>query len=251
MNKVEELIEKFCPEGVEYKMLGEVVNTITTGKLNANSMDKDGIYPFYTCDATPYRINTYSFDVDAILISGNGSQVGHINHYKGKFDAYQRTYVLYDFNNITTLPYIYVYLKGYLKNYILKNCKKGSVPYITLPMLQSFSIPIPPLPIQEAIVKILDSFSSLTAELQAELQARKSQYEFYRNELLTFDREDADTSSLLSDVSTSSLKESEHPNTTNSQDNPRVTTTIGKPRKVKWMRLGDVGTFIRGNRSEE
>ena len=113
-------------------------------------------------------------------------------------------------------------------------------------LMSKISIPIPPLPIQEAIVKILDNFSSLTAELQAELQARKSQYEFYRNQLLTFDREDAEPSGFQSDGFASSLKESNHLNTTNTQSNSRVTTTIRKPRKVKWMRLGDVCNLLTG-----
>ncbi|MDO4224528.1 MAG: restriction endonuclease subunit S, partial [Bergeyella zoohelcum] len=80
-------------EKVEWKQLGEVAE-IKTGKLNANAAEKDGVYPFFTCNEEPYRINSYAFDMEAILISGNGSQVGHVNYYKGKFNAYQRTYVL-------------------------------------------------------------------------------------------------------------------------------------------------------------
>ena len=63
------------------KPLGEVAELITTGKLNANAMEENGIYPFFTCNENPYKINTYAFDMEAILISGNGSQVGHINRY--------------------------------------------------------------------------------------------------------------------------------------------------------------------------
>ena len=68
---------------VEWRKLGEVANLITTGKLNANAMEEEGLYPFYTCNENPYRINSYAFDLEAIIISGNGSQVGHINYYKG------------------------------------------------------------------------------------------------------------------------------------------------------------------------
>lgn len=74
-------------------------------------------------------------------------------------------------------------MDAYLKPYIMVNCKKGSVPYITLPMLQSFNVPVPPLEVQREIVRILDSFTLLTAELTA----RKKQYEYYRDTLLTFD----------------------------------------------------------------
>ena len=182
MSKLEELIQELCPDGVEYKTLGELCNTITTGKLNANAMVENGEYPFYTCDSTPYRIDKYAFDEESILISGNGSQVGHVNYYKGKFNAYQRTYVLYDFKEIH-VKYLLHYLKGYLRNYIIVHSKKGSIPYITLPMLKEFKLPVPPLEVQCEIVRILDKFTLLTAELTAELTARRKQYEYYRKKL--------------------------------------------------------------------
>ena len=141
-------------------------------------MEDNGLYPFFTCDSNPFKINTYAFDEEAILISGNGSQVGHINYYKGKFNAYQRTYVIYDFKEIN-VKFLLHYLNGYLKEYILRNCKKGSVPYITLPMLQKFPVPVPPLEIQCEIVHILDDFTLLSAELSAELKARQKQYQYY------------------------------------------------------------------------
>ncbi len=184
-SKLEDLIAELCPNGVEYKVLGELCN-ICTGKLNANAKDEDGIYPFFTCDANPYKINEYAFDTSAILISGNGSQVGHLNQYEGKFNAYQRTYVLDNFK-LVIKPFLFHFMDAYLKPYIMVNCKKGSVPYITLPMLQSFNVPVPPLEVQREIVRILDSFTLLTAELTAELTARKKQYEYYRDTLLTFD----------------------------------------------------------------
>ena len=188
MSKLEQLINELCPDGVEYKKLKDICNTITTGKLNANAMVENGQYPFFTCDKLPYKINNYSFDTEAILISGNGSQVGHINYYKGKFNAYQRTYVIYDFNNIIIVKYLLHYLKCNFKQYILYHAKKGSVPYITLPILSNFKISIPPLPVQEEIVRILDEYTSKVEEiketLQKELTARKKQYEYYRDELI-------------------------------------------------------------------
>lgn len=178
MSKFETLLEKLCPHGVEYKNLEYLCGTITTGKLNANAMVENGQYPFFTCDSKPFKINKYAFDEEAILISGNGSQVGHINYYNGKFNAYQRTYVIYNFKEIN-VKFLLHFLTGYLKEYILKNCKKGSVPYITLPMLQKFSVPVPPLEVQCEIVHILDDFTLLSAELSAELKARKKQYQYY------------------------------------------------------------------------
>ena len=163
---------------------------ITTGKLNANAMEADGLYPYFTCAEMPYRINKYAFDTEAILISGNGSQVGHINHYCGKFNAYQRTYVLYKFAGGVTVQYLFHYFKAHLKSYIMTNVKEGSVPYITLPMLKSFQIPIPSLSEQERIVSILSRFDALVNDiaigLPAEIAARRKQYEYYRGKLLSF-----------------------------------------------------------------
>lgn len=190
MSEIRKLIERLCPDGVEYKKLGEVCE-IKTGKLNANAQVENGLYPFYTCDAKPFRIDTYAFDTEAIIISGNGSQVGHVNYYKGKFNAYQRTYILDNFRLFNIL-FVLHYLKGTIRPYIIKKSKKGSVPYITLPMLTNFEIPVPPIEVQSKIVEILDNFTELEAELEikleAELEARRKQYEYYRNQLLTFDK---------------------------------------------------------------
>ncbi|WP_034538957.1 MULTISPECIES: restriction endonuclease subunit S [unclassified Bacteroides] len=186
MKGLQQLINQLCPNGVEWKSLGEVCHTITTGRLNANAMVENGIYPFFTCDKKVFTINSYAFDCEAILVSGNGSQVGHINYYKGKFNAYQRTYVLTDLIGIA-YPFLLHYFHSYLKDYILANCKKGAVPYITLPMLQDFPIPLPPLAIQSRIVEILDHFTNLTANLTAELALRSKQFEHFREKLLSLD----------------------------------------------------------------
>ncbi len=173
---------------VRWVMLSDVVK-ITTGKLNANAMVKGGKYPFFTCDAVPFEIDTYAFDTEAILISGNGSRVGHVNYCNGKFNAYQRTYILHSFKDINS-GYLLTYLKAFIRNYILKNSKKGSVPYITLPMLQTFQVPILEINKQKRIVSILDKFDALVNDisigLPAEIKARNQQYEYYRNKLLTF-----------------------------------------------------------------
>ena len=198
MSKLDELIKELCPNGVEYKKLKDLCK-IKTGKLNANEMEENGIYPFFTCDEKPYKINEYAFDDEAVLISGNGSKVGHINYYKGKFNAYQRTYVLLNFNNGIVKYYVF-YLKEFLKKHIIKNSNKASVPYITLPMLENYLVPVPPLEVQDEIVRILDSFIALTTKLTTELTARKKQYSWYRDYLLKF--ENKVEKSKLSEVAT-------------------------------------------------
>jgi len=170
--------------------LGELCNSITTGKLDVNAKVDGGAYPFFTCDANPYEIDTYAFDTEAILLSGNGSRVGHVNYYRGKFNAYQRTYVVSDFSEQVHVPYLLQYLHGFFRQYVMVNSRKGSVPYITLPMLKNFQIPLPALTEQKQMSNSLDKFDALVNDLSvglpAELAARRQQYEYYRDKLLTF-----------------------------------------------------------------
>lgn len=183
--RVDDIIQKLCNNNIKTVTLQQICNKITTGKLDANAMEEGGQYPFFTCSRKIYKINSYRFDCEALIIAGNG-EVGETKYYKGKFDAYQRTYVLYEFNEEIDVQYLFHYLRGYLKPYVFALSKKGSIPYITLGILKNFPIPLPPLSIQQEIVRILDTFTNLTAELTAELTARRKQYEYYRDELLTF-----------------------------------------------------------------
>lgn len=178
-------------EDVKLIPLGDVCRSIKTGKLDVNAKVEGGLYPFFTCDAKPYSIDTFAFDTEAVLISGNGSRLGHVNYYHGKFNAYQRTYVLSDFSSSVTVSYLLQYLNAFFRNYVIINSRKGSVPYITLPMLRDFGIPIPSLEEQKRIASILDKFDALVNDLSvglpAELAARRKQYEYYRDRLLTFE----------------------------------------------------------------
>ncbi|WP_277871869.1 restriction endonuclease subunit S [Metamycoplasma hominis] len=135
-------------------------------------------------------MDEYAFDEMAILISGNGSKVGHVNIYNGKFNAYQRTYILLKINHFVLWKYAYFYLKSNLKNYINVYKLDSGIPYITLPMLQNFVIPIPHISIQNKIVEILDKLQAYTKDIQSglplEIDQRKKQYEYYRDKLLDF-----------------------------------------------------------------
>lgn len=174
--------------GVDWKRLGEICD-VKTGKLNANAQSENGKYPFFTCSDVPSRIDTYTFDCEALLIAGNGN-IGETKHYTGKFNAYQRTYVLSGFDKNVSVRYLYFYITAFIKPYVKMRCKDGTLPYITLPVLSGFEIPLPPLAEQKRIVAILDRFdslcNSLTEGLPAEIALRKKQYEYYRDKLLSF-----------------------------------------------------------------
>lgn len=127
---------------------------IATGKLDANASTPNGKYPFFTCAEQPIRIDTYAFNTDAILVSGNGSKVGYVTRYKGKFNAYQRTYVLSNPQNIS-LDYLYYYLKAFIRPYINQLKHGSSIPYITLPILQNLPVLIGDYNTQHKITDVL------------------------------------------------------------------------------------------------
>ena len=116
MSRIDELIIKKCPNGVEYKTLGGLCK-IETGKLNANAATEDGEYMFFTTAKEPGRIDKYRWDTEALLIAGNAN-IGDVKHYIGKFEAYQRTYVLTDFDVNVVPRFLYFVLRNSLKQYL-------------------------------------------------------------------------------------------------------------------------------------
>ena len=138
--------------------LGDLCN-ITTGKLDANAMCSNGIYRFYTCAKEFYYINDYAFDTDALLISGNGANVGYIHHYNGKFNAYQRIYVLDNFKQ--NIIYIKYYLETFLHQRIESEKKAGNTPYIVLSTLSNFKIKYPAINEQDLIAKFLSEIDTV------------------------------------------------------------------------------------------
>ncbi|WRE53775.1 restriction endonuclease subunit S [Helicobacter pylori] len=150
--------------------LGDICE-ITTGSLDANEMVHYGKYRFYTCAKEYYFIDKYAFDTEAILISGNGAYVGYVHYYKGKFNAYQRTYVLDNFSE--HIIFVKYFLTMFLQSHIQTNKNEGNTPYIVMATLKDFEIPLPPLNEQIAIADIL---SALDKEI-ASLKNKKRQFE--------------------------------------------------------------------------
>ena len=139
---------------------------ITTGKLDANEAVNNGKYPFFTCGAKPLAINEYAFDEDAILLAGNNAHgVFHINRYKGKFNAYQRTYVLtakdgYD------VDFIRYSIEQRLKQ--LKRSSQGSqTKFLTMPLLESLELDTPPKWRQEQTASVLACLDKATVANRA------------------------------------------------------------------------------------
>lgn len=216
MSKILEMIEN---EEVEWKSLGEVCE-VGTGKSNTNEQVENGIYPFYVRSKDIKRSNTFQFDETAIVIPGEGG-IGDIFHFvEGKYALHQRAYRVHITSSILNSKYLYYYMCSSFKKYILKNAVTATVSSIRKPMIENFVIPILSLETQEKIVKILDKFTEYVTELQAELQKRTKQYEYYRNLLLSDEYLDMISKKI------------------NFNDEEKL---------IKYTTLGEIGKFTRGN----
>lgn len=146
-------------KGWEYKKIGNLCN-ISTGKLDANAANENGLYPFFTCSKTPLSINSYAYDCECVLVAGNGDL--NVKYYNGKFNAYQRTYILQLKNNSINVDmrFIYAFFNLYIEELRRKSIG-GIIKYIKLGDLTNAKLPCPPLSTQLAIVSELDKINEL------------------------------------------------------------------------------------------
>ena len=138
--------------------LGELLD-IRTGKKDVNEGNPEGLYPFFTCAREHTFSDVYSFDDEALLIAGNGD-VGSVKYYKGKFEAYQRTYVLTKFDRADP-KYLYYNLRDKLKETVSTQKLGNTMPYIKMGMISTFKIPLPPLEVQREIVAEIEGYQKL------------------------------------------------------------------------------------------
>lgn len=189
MSKLEELIEELCPDGVEYKRVDEIFN-ISRGKVMSKDYIKDnaGDYPVYSSQTENNGvlglISTYEYDGEYLTWTTDGANAGTVFYRTGKFSVTNVCGLLEVINTeLLSAKYGYYVLNMIAPDYV--NRGMGN-PKLMSNVMGRIKLPIPPLPVQEEIVRILDNFTDLTAELQAELQARAKQYEHYHNSLMDF-----------------------------------------------------------------
>ncbi|MCI6855092.1 MAG: restriction endonuclease subunit S [Phocaeicola vulgatus] len=138
--------------------IGELTK-IRTGKLDANAASLDGEYPFFTCSKEPLRISTYAYDCECVLVAGNGDL--NVKYYNGKFNAYQRTYIIEDNGSGKLyMPYLYYYMCMYVEE-LRKQAIGGVIKYIKLENLTNALIEIPELEKQKVIVEKLSKLKGI------------------------------------------------------------------------------------------
>lgn len=211
MSKLQELIKKLCPDGVEFRKLGEVCE-LSRGKVYSKTYINNNIgnYPVYSSQTANNgelgKISSYDYDGEYLTWTTDGAYAGTIFHRQGRFSITNVCGLITIKSNKLLVRFLYYWLSIKAKEYVYQGMGN---PKLMTNQMEIIEIPLPPLEVQKEIVRILDAFTAHTAELQAELQARKEQYEYYRNKLLTFDEND---------------------------------------ERVKWMMLGKVCNMKRGKR---
>lgn len=187
MTHIEQMIKDMCPHGVEWKQLGEVA-TLSRGKVYSKEYLRDnaGEYPVYSSQTANNgelgRINTYDYDGKFLTWTTDGAYSGTVFRREGKFSITNVCGLISKVDKALSMDFLYYWLNKEAKGYVYQGMGN---PKLMSNVMETIAIPIPPLEIQKKIVECLDKFSALAAELQAELQARRKQYEFYRTQLLT------------------------------------------------------------------
>ena len=208
MSDLKKLISELCPNGVAYKELGQLCE-IMNGKDYKSFPPGD--IPVYGTGGIMTYIDRCAYDKPSVLLPRKGS-IDKTYYVDVPFWTVDTIYWTKINDTLINPKYFYYFIQTI--NLAKISSGKGTIPSLTQAVLKKIEIPVPPLEVQSKIVETLDELTSLVsklkAELEAELEARRKQYEYYRNELLNF--------------------------------------APPRDKNVKWMKMSDIGTFIRGKR---
>ena len=192
MSEIDALIDKLCPNGTVYRAIAEIAN-ISRGQVMSKDFLRDnaGEYPVYSSQTENNgmlgKITTYMFDGEYLTWTTDGANAGTVFYRNGKFSVTNVCGVVDVTDDAVSTKYLFYALNREAPQYVNKGMGN---PKLMSNVMARIRIPLPPLPVQQEIVRILDNFTELTAELnknlEEELAARRKQYEHYRDELLTF-----------------------------------------------------------------
>ena len=194
MSKIFDLINELCPDGVEFRELGDICNSLAKGTLKQEDLVDKGAYPVVNSSRDYYGFyDKYNNESNAFTIASRGEYAGFVKFIDCKFWAggLCYPYTSKDEDYVLT-KFIFYFLKSIEKKNMDILVARGSIPALNKSDFDKVKIPVPPMEVQREIVRILDSFTLLTAELTAELTARKKQYEFYRDFLLNFNEDQSE-----------------------------------------------------------
>ena len=213
MESIEQMIKRLCPNGIEYSKLGEVCD-IKTGKgITKKDAENAGDYPIISGGVTPMGyFHLFNREPNVVTVSRVGANAGWVGYMTEKFYLNDKCFsVIPNAGNVNKInpKYLYYYLKQN-ESILTFLQSEGGVPTINTQKVGSIDLPLPPMEVQNRIVEVLDKMTTLTAEMEAELEARKQQYEYYRNKLLTFNE------------------------------------IGGGIRQVTWKKISEIGTVMRG-----
>ena len=180
---IQKLIQEYCPNGVEYKTLGEVCKIEKGEQLNKEVLLKEGQFPVINGGINPSGFwNEYNYEKNLITISQGGASAGYVNYITTNFWAGAHCYVLTTPKEYINYKLLYYIVKNYEKE--LQSSQVGAgIPSVSSNKLASLKIPIPPIEVQREIVRILDKLTELIDSLKIELALRNKQYEYYRETL--------------------------------------------------------------------
>ena len=187
MSKIEKLILKLCPDGIQFIPL-DLVSSVSTGdQLNKELLSQNGQYPVMNGGISPSGFyDEFNNEAETTVISQGGASAGFVTWMDSKFWAGAHLFVVKPKQDLINARYLYHFIKS--KEIDVQAMKTGAgIPGLNRSRLIELRVPVPPLEIQNEIVRILDTFSELELELESELEARKTQFEYYRKKLFDSD----------------------------------------------------------------
>ena len=186
MESIEQMIKRLCPKGVECVKLGEVCDVLRGKRLTKKELFDDAQYKVFHGGLSPIGYYTKANrQAQTVMVINVGASAGTVGFCEEDFWSSDGCFCLSHNDSVIHPKYLYYYLAKHQIS-IQSRVRKAGIPTLDAGAVMDILIPLPPLEIQSRIVEVLDKMTTLTAELEAELEARKQQYEYYRNKLLTF-----------------------------------------------------------------